>query len=158
MGRRSRKARPAPAAYARAEERNAAVRATLHPLEPGERPAPLVVAAVVALLLGLSNVVLWAVGWEVQGQDPGAFGAFLFAVIMGCAAVGMWQGRSWAVLGFMALLALVIISAAAGLVVSSNLLAAALSLLVLGLSGWLFWKLVRVLGRLQAPRDRALGS
>lgn len=157
MGRTRRKQRSAPrsappAAYARAEARNAELRSRLHPLAPGEHPPALKVAIGVAVFIGVSNVVLWAIGWEVRGQDPGAFGAFLFAGIMLAAAVGMWKHRSWALLGFQALVGLVMLSAAAGLVVASNLAAVALSLTVLGLGGLLFWKLVRVLGRMQVPR------
>jgi len=115
VGRRSRKRRPDESAppppapgdtlrrgYARAEERNAAVRATLVPLAPGERPRPLIVAVVVAALLGLIVVV---------------FALFLLR--------------------------------------ASNLLAVVLCLAVCGGAGWLFWKLVRVLGRMQAPERRA---
>lgn len=138
--------------YARSEARNAEVRSRLVPLAPGEHPPALKVAIAVALVIGISNVVLWAVGWEVRGQDPGAFGAFLFAGIMVAAAAGMWRHRPWALLGFQALVGLVMLSAAAGLVVASNLAAVALSLTVLGLGGLMFWKLVRVLGRMQVPR------
>jgi hypothetical protein len=159
MGRRTRKGRPEgaaaaparPAGYARVEERNAAVRATLRPLAPDEHPTALRVAIAVAVLVGLSNLVLWAVGWEVDGRDPGLLGAGLFAALMFAAAWGMWQHKTWAALGFEALVGLVALSAASGLVVSSNLTAAGLSLLVLVLSVWMFWKMVRVLGRLQAP-------
>jgi hypothetical protein len=158
MGKRSRKGRPAgeapqrPAAYARAEERNAAARASLTPLAPGEHPGPLKAAIAVAVLIAASNLVLWAVGWEVQGQDPGLAQAAPLAAVMLLAAWGMWRHRGWAVLGFMAFLGITMVFAAGGLVLSSNLEAAGLSLVVLLLCGWLFYKLVRVLGRVQMPR------
>ncbi len=64
----------------------------------------------------------------------------------------MYQRRYWAVLGFEALLAFQIIVTSLALVVASTVLAAALCLLSIGLGGWLFWKLVRVMGRIQAAR------
>jgi len=55
---------------------------------------------------------------------------------------------------FEALRALQIIVASLALVVSSTLLAAGACVLVIGLAGWLFWKLVRVMGRIQAGDRR----
>jgi hypothetical protein len=54
------------------------------------------------------------------------------------------------VLGFEALLAFQIIVTSLALVVASTLLAAAICLLSVLLGGWLFWKLIRVMGRVQA--------
>ncbi len=138
--------------YARAEERNAAVRAQLEPLGPGERPRPLVIASALAALLALANVAAWAVGLDVEGKKPGAFGVLLFAVLMLLAAWGMWQRRYWAVLGFEALLAVTLCIAALSLLVASNVAAVVLCVAILGPAGWLFWKLIRVMGRLQAPQ------
>jgi hypothetical protein len=138
--------------YARAEERNAAVRAQLEPLAPDERPAALVIAAVLAALLAIANLVAWAAGLDVEGKRPGAFGVLLFAAVMLLAALGMWQRRYWAVLGFEALLAITLCIAALSLLVASNLAAVVLCVAILGPAGWLFWKLIRVMGRLQAPQ------
>ena len=49
----------------------------------------------------------------------------IFAALMAAAAVGMWQCRYWAVLGFEALLGIAIIFAALSLLVASNLAAVA---------------------------------
>ena len=68
MAQRSRK--PRPAGYARSEERNAELRAGLRPLEPGERPVPLVVASVAAALLAVANLVGLAAGLHVEGRTP----------------------------------------------------------------------------------------
>jgi len=138
--------------YARSEERNAAARAQLEPLEPGERPRPLVIAAVLAAVLAIANVVAWLAGLDVNGKDPGAFGVLLFAVLMLLAAWGLWQRRYWAVLGFEALLAITLCIAALSLLVASNVAAVVLCVAILGPAGWLFWKLIRVMGRLQAPQ------
>jgi uncharacterized membrane protein len=73
-------------------------------------------------------------------------------VILLMAAVGMWRGRYWAVLGFQALLALTIIYAALSLTVAANLAAALLCAGVIGLAGFLFYKLVRAMARIQMPR------
>jgi hypothetical protein len=157
LGRRSRKARPSGAdgmrrGYARSEERNARVRATLTPLAPGERPPALVVAAALAAVLALANVAAWAAGLDVEGQKPGALGVLLFAGLMFVAAWGMWQRRYWAVLGFEALLGITLAVAGLSVLVASNLAALALCATILVLGGWLFWKLVRVMGRLQAAQ------
>lgn len=165
MGARSRKrgrteARPVPASTptpaerSRSEERAEAIRAGLTPLAPGERPPALLAAIVVCLLIALSNVVLVLAGYEIKDDGNGtASGAFVFAAVMLVAAWGMWTQRYWAVLGFQTLLAITVVIAALSLMVASNVAAAALCLVVLGLGGWLFWKLVRVLSRMKTPEN-----
>jgi hypothetical protein len=181
MGRRSRKARPPAGAqppagatprggspprggpasgggddalrrgYARSRARDDALRAQLQPLGPGERPAPLVAATVVAALLGLSNLAFLAAGVEVSGEDAQAGGVVALSAVLLLAAWGMWRRRYWAVLGFQVLLGITIAFAAISLLVASNLAAVVLCVAIAGLAGWLFWKLVRVMGRMQAP-------
>ncbi len=163
MGRRSRK-RPASAApagtppappgerRARREERDAALRAGLTPLAPGERPTPLKVAAGLAAVLAVLNVLFYVAGVDVEGEEPALAGVLVFAVIMLVAAWGMWTQRYWAVLGFQALLAITISIAALALMVAGNLWAVLLCLATIGLGGWLCWSLVRVLGRMKVPR------
>jgi len=137
--------------YARAEERNAAVRATLTPLAPGERPPALKVAIAVALLLALSNLVAFALGADVPGSGS-RVGGLLFVAVMLLAAWGMWQRRYWAVLGFATLMALITVAFSLLLLIASNLIAVLICLAFAGSAGWLFWKLIRVMGRLQAPQ------
>ena len=137
--------------YARSEERNAAVRAGIDPLAPGERPRPLLIAIGLAIFVALANVVLWAAGEGVSGTDTGPVGVLAFAAIMLAAAGGMWAGRGWALLGFQALLAITIVYSFLALTVASNVLAVVLCLVIIGGGGWLFWKLIRVLARIQAP-------
>ena len=164
MARRSRKARPAAdpgtaadggdagamrRGYARSAERDEAVRATLTPLAPGERPPALKVAIGVALALALANVVAFAAGAQ-PGAGPAALG-LVFVAVMLLAAWGMWRRRYWAVLGFAALMALIAVVFALFLLLASNVLAVVLCLAVAGSAGWLFWKLIRVMGRMQAP-------
>jgi hypothetical protein len=138
--------------YARAEERNAAVRAELAPLAPGERPRPLVVATIVAVLLGAANLVALIAGVEVEGEQPSAAGVLVFCAVMFLAAGGLWTARYWAVLGFEVLLGLIVLVFSLFLLRASNVLAVVVCVPIIGIAGWLFWKLVRVMGRIQAPQ------
>lgn len=140
-------------ARSRSEERNEAIRAGLVPLAPGERPWPLRVAVVLAVLIGIGDLVQAAIGGSVKlgGTHTSVAGVALFAVVMLVCAVGMWQLRYWAVLGFEALLALIILAFSFVLVTATDLLRGVIALAVMGSGGFLFYKLVRVLSRLQLP-------
>jgi hypothetical protein len=140
--------------YARSRERDEAVRAALQPLAPGERPRAVTFAAIVAALLAVSNVVLALAGWEVRGQDTSLTGTLIFAGLMLAAAIGMWQCRYWAVLGFEALLGIAIAFAALSLLVASNLTALVLCLAIIAIAGPLFWFLIRAMARIQLPSRR----
>jgi hypothetical protein len=164
VARRSRKARPAPApaqdgadrmrrGYARAEARNAAVRAQLRPLAPGERPRALVAAVVVAAVLGLVNLVGYVAGLEFDGGRPSPVGTVIFCAVMFGAALGMWRRNYWAVLAFEALLGLTVAAAGLAMLFASGLGGVVLCLAIVVAGGWLFWKLIRVMGRLQAPQS-----
>jgi hypothetical protein len=160
VGRRSRKRQPAgaapPAPPARrprrsSEERNQEVRAQLEPLEAGERPLPLVVAAATAALLALVNFVAWLAGVEVEGKQPSVAGVLAFCGVLGAAAWGMWARRYWAVLGFQCLLAIVVIIFFLFLLRASSITDVLIAGGIIAYAGTLFWKLVRVLARLQIP-------
>ena len=163
MGQRSRKRRPAGEAaerggdamrrgYAHGSERDERARAELAPLAPGERPPAIKAAVALAALLAISNLALFAAGWEVRGQeDPAVSGVLIFCAIMVAAAVGMWQLRYWAVLGFQALLAIAVIFAGVSLLVASNATAVVLCLAIIAGAGTLFWFLIRVMARIQLP-------
>jgi hypothetical protein len=138
--------------YARSEQRNAEVRAALKPLAPGERPAALVTAAVVAALLGAANLAALIAGVDVQGEEPSAIGVLAFCAVMFVAAGGLWLARYWAVLGFEALLGIIVVFFSLFLLRASNLLAVVICVPIIVGAGWLFWKLIRVMGRLQAPQ------
>lgn len=155
-GRRSRPAPPVAAATARrpsAEERNAAVRAALEPLAPGERPWPLLASALVALALVVANLVLVVGDIKLKGTRPGAEVAYM--VVMSMCTYGLWRARYWAVLGFMVLLLLTILQFALLLVRASNALGVAFAVVIVFGGGYLFYKLVRVLSRIQLPRPPA---
>ena len=141
-------------AYARARARDAAVRDALEPLAPGERPLAVTVAAVLAALLGAANLVLLAAGWEIQGGDQSVAGVLIFAGLMAIAAVGMWQCRYWAVLGFEVLLGIALVYAVLALLVASNLQAVVRCLGIVAIAGPLFWFLIRAMARIQLPARR----
>jgi hypothetical protein len=140
--------------YARGAERDAAIRATLTPLAPGEHPPALKVAIAVALALALANLVAFAGGADVPGSGSRA-GGLLFVAVMLLAAWGMWRRRYWAVLGFATLMALIAVVFTLLLLVASNVLAVVLCVAFAVSAGWLFWKLIRVMARLQAPARSA---
>jgi hypothetical protein len=136
--------------YARAREKDEAARAALVPLAPGERPWPIVVSAVLAAVFALANVVLVLAGWEVDGKRPIASG-LIFAGVMLAAAVGMWQLKYWAVLGWEVLLGVTFIGAMLSLLRADNAQALILAVVVMVLTGPLFWLLIRQMARIQMP-------
>jgi hypothetical protein len=138
----------------RSEQRNAAVRASLSPLRDGERPWPIIVAAVLAVLVGAGDLIDVIVGGRITfgRTHAGIGGVVLFSVMMLICALGMWHLRYWAVLGFQAILAVVVLVFSLLLIRASNVLGLLVGLLVVGGGGTLFYKLVRVLSRLQMPK------
>jgi hypothetical protein len=136
------------------EQRNAEIRAQLPPLAEGERPGAVTAGAVVAAVLAVLVIVGYASGARIADEGSLA-SALVLAAILLVAAWGMWHARYWAVLGFEALLAFQVIIASLSLLVASNVWAALLCLVVVGLGGWLFWKLIRAMARIQMPDRRA---
>ncbi len=136
--------------YARGRERDEAIRASLEPLEPGERPRSVSVASVVAAVLGLLLILQVAVV-----DDADARGLLAFAAVMFVAAAGMWKAQYWAVLGFEFFLGLTLVFAAVSLMFAGNALGVVYSLAILAGAGVLFWKLVRAMARLQMPKRPA---
>jgi uncharacterized membrane protein (DUF2068 family) len=138
----------------RSERKDAAVRATLVPLAPGERPWPIIVGAALATLSGLVQLALFLAGVKLKssGLKASAGQTIVFAVLMVICAAGMWQLRYWAVLGFMALLAILVLFAVGSLVKASSVVGLVIALAVVVAGGYLFFKLVRVLSRIQMPK------
>jgi hypothetical protein len=135
----------------RGEERDAAIRAQLEPLTPGERPLAITLASIAAGVIGIANFVLWAAGYEVRGNDQSAAGVIVFSALILIAAVGMWQMRYWAVLGFQALLGITIVTAGLSLLLVGNLQGALVALVILVPACALFWSLIRPMARLRMP-------
>jgi hypothetical protein len=146
---------PAPAS--RSEEADRRRREALAPLEPGEQPPALRAAMAVCIVLAGAVLVGGFTVHDLARHGGSVPGAIVLAGVLLALASGMRAHRYWAVLGFEALLAFQIIVTSLALVVASTLVAAALCLVAIGLGGWLFWKLVRVMGRIQAggPGDPA---
>ena len=136
----------------RTQRREAAIRAGLRPLAAGERPPVIVAATVIAGLVGVGQLIAFFAGLKVHGKAPAPAGTIIFCVLMIVCAAGMWRLWYGAVLGFMALLAIVATLFSLYLIEASNLLGLVVALLVVGGSGYLFFKLVRVLSRIQMPR------
>jgi hypothetical protein len=146
---------------ARSEARNEAVRAELEPLEEGERPLVVTIGAVVSALIALSSIVGWLAGVEVtqigsdgieQGEDKAPLLSVIAVVaLMGTMAYGMWRSRYWAVLGFQALLVIVLVAGSLGLVQATTWAqAAGTTALIVG-SAAMFWFMIKAMARIQMP-------
>jgi hypothetical protein len=147
---------PAPEGDDRAA-RDERLRATLTPLAEGERPVALLVAVAVAGLLAIAVAVGALSIHDLHRHGGSVPGGIFLTIVLAALAVGMYRRRYWAVLGFEALLAFQILVTSLALVIATTILAAAACLLSIGLGGWLFWKLVRVMGRMQAGERDAGG-
>jgi hypothetical protein len=143
---------PAVPKLTRSQRRDEAVRRALRPLGPGERPGAILASVVVSGLIGVGQLIAFIAGLKIRGQTPAAGGIIVFAGLMIACAIGLWRLWYGAVLGFMALLAIVATLFSLYLIEASNLLGLFVALAVISSSGYLFWKLVRVLSRIQMPR------
>ncbi len=161
--RRKRKERPTPrermeAGYAKAEVRNQAAREALVPLAPGERPAVVTVSAILCAIVAASILITWAAGVKVNGSHPSLGAALGPVLITGVLAWGMWRARYWAVVCFQAVLVFLIFAAVYALLVEANSVAGfAVTLLLLAVSGTLFWLMVKAMARIQMPEQRTPG-
>jgi len=131
-------------------EREERARAGLEPLGQDERPPALLAAVALSGVLALVVIVGALTIHGLAHRGGSLAGGVFLAAIFALLAVGMYRRRYAAVLAFEAILAFQILVTSLALVVASTILAAALCLLSVGLGGWLFWKLIRVMGRLQA--------
>jgi hypothetical protein len=127
-------------------------REQLVPLAEGERPLAVTVGAFAAASLVAGWVVALLAG------DSDVAGAAPLAVLLAVAAVGMWRIRYWAVLGFQVLLALTLVNAILFLILRADAaLDVMIGLLIVAVSGTLFWFLIRALARIQMPQRRTPG-
>jgi hypothetical protein len=140
----------------RSELKDRAAREALEPLREGQRPAAVSVGAAVSTLMALvfwaSAVVSVVSDVEVSGSEPSTAPLVLFAAVLTLMAYGMWRARYWAVLGFQALLILIMLSAALGLVQVRTVLEAVGTTLLLAGAGTLFYFMVKALARIQMPQ------
>jgi hypothetical protein len=134
--------------------KNEIAREQLVPLAEGERPLAVTIGALIAGALGVSTVVLFAAGVDTGSGDARNPATLTYAALMLVMAVGMWRARYWAVLGFQALLALLILIWSLFLVRAESLAGVAIALGVIAGAGALFWFLVKALARIQMPERR----
>jgi hypothetical protein len=141
-------------ARARSEAKNQAVRDSLEPLAEGERPLAVSIAAVLALLLAIGNLVAYLFADHASGPDRSReiFQTFLICAVLLAAAGGMWKSRYWAVLGFQTILGLQVIVLTLSLLRVSHVWVALLFLAIIALSSVLFWYLIRAMARIQMPQ------
>ena len=133
------------------EERNRAAREALEPLRQDERPPVVTVGAVISGLIAASVVIAYLAGAEVNGERPPILQVIPSAVVMGVMSFGMWRSRYWAVLGFQAILALLIVAAALGLVSAGSAAQLVGNLTLIAIAGSLFFFMIKALARIQMP-------
>jgi uncharacterized membrane protein YdbT with pleckstrin-like domain len=139
----------------RSERRNQEAREKLEPLERGERPVVVtigaVISAVIAVVFWVSTVLAAAGEVTVRGAHPSPVAAGVIAALLTAMAWGMWRARYWAVLGFQAFLALALLSATLGLIQVESWPEAIGTVLVIAVSGTLFYFMIRAMARIQMP-------
>lgn len=140
---------------ARSEAKDQAVRDSLEPLEPGERPLAVTIASVIAGLLAVGNLLTYALSDHAANADRGKeiFQTIVICAILAAASWGMWRAKYWAVLGFQTILGLQILVLALSILTASNALVALLFLTIILLSSVMFWFLIRAMARIQMPES-----
>ncbi len=124
--------------------------APLEPLDEGERPPALLAAIGVSVVLAVAVLVGGLTVHDLSRHGGSLPGAIFIAAILTFLALGMYRRRYMAVLGFQALLTFQIIATSLALLLASSILTAVFCLVAIVLGGWLFWKLIRIMGRIQA--------
>jgi hypothetical protein len=138
--------------YARAEQRNQAAREALQPLEEGERPVVVTIAAGLSGLVAASTMIAYIAGVEVDGDRPEFVQALAPALLFALMAWGLWKARYWAVLGFQTVLLFVLFAAAWGLATQAGSAGGVLvTVALLAGAGMLFWFMVKAMARIQMP-------
>jgi hypothetical protein len=67
------------------------------------------------------------------------------------AAGGMWKCKYWAVMGFQAILGLSVVICMLSLIRAATWQGFLIPTTFIVLGGWLFWKLIRAMARIQIP-------
>jgi hypothetical protein len=129
------------------------MREGLAPLAPGERPPVLLVSVALCVVIAAGNLVLWAAGWEVRGQDLNAAAAIVPALLFAWLAYGLWRARLLAIAAMQLVLAVTALFATGALLVSANLPSALLCVAIIAVCAALFWPLIRINAR-AGMRDR----
>src|SRR3954468_1152988 len=166
LGRRSRKrsagggtaaapARPAAPPAARpprrsATEKDAAVRSALRPYGPGERPLTIKISIALCVFGFLALAIGSATGVLDVRQDQ-RFGLIASLVILAVAAAGLWRMKYWAALGLQAILLLNILAGFLFLLRASSAKGFLIAFLMIVPAGFLGYKLIRTMARMQMP-------
>jgi len=141
----------------KSEIRNERAREELEPLEEGERPLVVTIGAVLSILIAASILIAWLAGVKVQvgntdiNERPSAFQVFPPAILFAVMGYGMMRARYWAVLGFQAIMAIIMIGAFLTLIAATSIFQAVSTAVVLVGAGALFWFTVKALARIQMP-------
>jgi hypothetical protein len=138
--------------YARGRARDEAVRMSLEPLAPGERPGSVTIAAVVAFAFAIANVVATLTVDDLSSDNGNPTTvAIVTTGVLVLAGAGMLARKYWAVLGFQCILGLQIVVFSLALSRVQKWWVGLALVIAIGLLGWLFWKLIRAMARLQMP-------
>jgi hypothetical protein len=141
----------------RSQLKDEIVRERLEPLDEGERPFVVTIGAALSLLIAASIVIAWLAGVEVQvgntdvEERPNLFQVLPPAILFTVMGVGMLGSRYWAVLGFQAIMAIIMIGAFITLIAATSAFQAISCTVVLVIAGALFWFTVKALARIQMP-------
>jgi hypothetical protein len=138
-------------AETRSERKDREAREALVPLREGERPTVVTIGAVISALVALSVVVAYAAGAEVDGERPPITAVIAPVVLLGMMAYGLWRARYWAVLGFQALLVILILATSLGLLQAVKATQVIGNLALLAVAGVLFWFMIKAWARIQMP-------
>jgi peptidoglycan/LPS O-acetylase OafA/YrhL len=138
-------------------DKNDRARAALAPLRERERPPALLISIVLALAVAGAVVAGVLTSTDLSRRGGSVPGGLFLATVLVVLAANMWRRRYWAVLSFEGLLAFQVLIACLALVLAHTLIAAAGCLAAVALGGLLFYKLVRVMARIQAG-ERAGGN
>jgi len=142
--------------YARGRARDEAIREGLQPLAPGERPGAVTFAAIVAFALAVANAAAALSGNDLASTngDPSTTTVVVTALLL-VLGVGMLRRKYLAVLAFQMVIGIQIIFFSLYLIGVQTWWHALVQVVAIGLLGWLFWKLVRPMARLQMPERQS---
>ena len=152
-------ARAEAAGVSRSELRNQQAREELEPLGEGERPGVVTIGAIVSFLIAASIVIGWIAGVKVDVENstvderPNPLQVFPPALLFAVMGWGMLRSRYWAVLGFEAIMAIIMVGSFITLIAATSVFKAISALLVLVAAGALFWFTVKALARIQMPEQ-----
>ncbi len=152
-------ARAEAAGPSRSELRNQQAREELEPLAEGERPGVVTIGAIVSFLIAASIVIGWIAGVKVDvdnstvDERPNPLQVFPPAILFAVMGWGMMRARYWAVLGFEAIMAIIMVGSFITLIAATSVFKAISAGLVLLAAGALFWFTVKALARIQMPQQ-----